>query len=62
VVKPFLIESINNVESTDENVQSTSEDVHSPDHQSNLSAEPPEITSPPANTRPTRTRRLPLRY
>ncbi len=62
VIKPFLIESINDVESFDENVQSITEDVHSSDHQNNLSSEPPEITRPPATTRPIRTRRLSLRY
>jgi hypothetical protein len=69
VIKSFLIESINDVKSTnedvqsiDENVQSTSEDVQLSDHQNNLSTEPPEITRPPATTRSTRARRLSLRY
>jgi hypothetical protein len=57
VMKSFLIESINEVKSIDENVQSTSEieDVQSSDFQNNLSSESFAIRS-------TRTRRLSLRY
>jgi hypothetical protein len=62
VVKSFLIESINDVESIDKNVQSTSDNVQSSDHQNNLSAQPLEIISPPATARSTRARRLSLRY
>ncbi len=62
VVKSFLIESINDVESIDENVQSISENVQSSDHQNNLSAESFEIISSFAITRFTRARRLSLRY
>jgi hypothetical protein len=62
VIKSFLIESINDVESTDENVQSITENVQSSDHQNNLSAESLEITSSSAITRFTRARRLSLRY
>jgi hypothetical protein len=56
VIKSFLIESINDVESIEENVQSTSEieDVQSSDHQNNSSTE--------SFTRFTRGRRLSLRY
>jgi hypothetical protein len=54
VIKSFLIESINNVESIDENVQSISEIVQSSDHQNNSSIE--------SLTRLTRARRLSLRY
>jgi hypothetical protein len=63
VVKSLLIESINDVEST-EDVQSISkiENIQSPDHQNNLPAATFEITRPPAITRPTRARRLSLRY
>ncbi len=62
VVKPFLIESINDVDSIDENVQSISEIIQSSDHQNNLSAESLEITNLFAITRSTRARRLSLRY
>ncbi len=64
VIKSFLIELINNVESIDENVQSISEieDVQSSDHQNNLSAESFEIIRSFAIIRFVRTRRLSLRY
>jgi hypothetical protein len=69
VIKSFLIESINDVESTnedvqsiDENVQSISEDVQSSDHQNNLSAESLEITRSVAIIKSTRAKRLSLRY
>ncbi len=77
VIKSFLIVSINDVESIDENVQSTSENVQSSDHLNNLSAESLEIirselfeiitklfaiTSSLAITRFIRTRHLSLRY
>ncbi len=67
VIKSFLIESINDVEST-EDVQSASENIQSSDHQNNLSAESFEIirllaiTSSFAIIRSTRARRLSLRY
>ncbi len=54
MIKSFLIESINDVESIDENVQSILEDVQSSDHQNNSSIE--------SLIRSTRTRRLSLRY
>jgi hypothetical protein len=57
VIKSFLIESINDVEST-EDVQSISEDIQSSDHQNNLSTESFAF----AITRSTRARRLSLRY
>jgi PHP family Zn ribbon phosphoesterase len=74
VIKSFLIESINDVESIDENIQSISDDVQSSDHQNNSSAEFFEIIRSLAIinsfaiidsfaiTRSTRTRRLSLRY
>jgi hypothetical protein len=70
VIKSFLIESINDVESIDENVQSISENVQSSDHQNNLSAEFFEITrsvffeiiSSFAIIRSIRAKRLSLRY
>jgi hypothetical protein len=70
VIKSFLIESINDVESIDENVQSISENVQSSDHQNNLSAESLEITRSVlfeiidslAIIKSTRARRLSLRY
>jgi hypothetical protein len=55
VIKLFLIESINDIESIDENVQSTSEDVQSSDQSF-------AITSSFAITRFARARRLSLRY
>jgi hypothetical protein len=60
VIKPFLIEPTDDVEPINENVQPTPniEDIQPPDHRNNLPAEP----SAPATTRPTRARRLPLRY
>jgi hypothetical protein len=67
VIKSFLIESINDVESSNKNVQSI-EDVQSSDHRNNLSDESLEITRSFAIsrsfaiTRPTRARRLSLRY
>jgi hypothetical protein len=54
VVKPFLIESTVEVEPTNENVQPTDEDVQPPDENQDPA---PEIPA-----RPTRARRLPLRY
>ncbi len=70
VVKPFLIESIDDVESINENVQSISaiEDIQSSDHQNNLSAAISETIRSPASarssaiTRSSRARRLSLRY
>jgi hypothetical protein len=70
VIKSFLSESINDVESINENVQSTSEieNIQSSDHQNNLSATTFEITKlfaiikSLAITRSTRARRLSLRY
>jgi adenine specific DNA methylase Mod len=75
VIKSFLIESINDVESThendqsiDENVQSISENVQSSDHQNNLSAESFEIINRLAIINSfaiikfTRARRLSLKY
>jgi hypothetical protein len=62
VIKSFLIESINDVESIDENVQSISGNVQSSDHQNNLSTESFEIIRSLAITRSTRVRRLSLRY
>jgi hypothetical protein len=62
VIESFLIESINDVESFDENVQSISENVQSSDHQNNLSTEPFEIIRSLATTRLIRARRLSLRY
>jgi hypothetical protein len=62
VIKSFLIESINDVDSVDENDQSISENVQSSDHQNNLSAESLEIISSLAIIRSTRARRLSLRY
>jgi hypothetical protein len=67
VIKSFLIESINDVEST-EDVQSIFENIQSSDHQDNLSAESFEITrsfaitNSFAITRLIRARRLSLRY
>jgi hypothetical protein len=69
VIKSFLIELINDVEST-EDVQLISEDVQSSDHQDNISDELLEIrlesfennTNSFAITRLVRTRRLSLRY
>jgi thiol-disulfide isomerase/thioredoxin len=55
VIKSFLIESISEVESINEDVQSS-------DDQNNMSAEFPEITRSLAITRPIRARRLSLRY
>ncbi len=55
VIKSFLIESINDVESIDENVQSTSEDVQSSDQSL-------AIISSFAITKLIRARRLSLRY
>jgi hypothetical protein len=68
VIKSFLTESINDVDSVNENVQSISEDIQSFDHQNNLSAAIFEITRSfaitrsPAITRSTRVRRSSLRY
>ncbi len=62
VIKSFLIESINDAKSIDENVQSTRENVQSFDHQNNSSAEFFEITESFAITRFTRARRLSLKY
>ncbi len=69
MIKSFLIESINDVESTNENVQSIDDNVQSIsenaqlfDHQNNLSAESFEIISSFAITRFVRARRLSLRY
>jgi hypothetical protein len=62
VIKLFLIESINDVESIDENVQSTFQNVQSFDHQNNLSAESLEIISLFAIIKSTRARRLSLKY
>jgi hypothetical protein len=68
VIKLFLIESINDVESIDENVQSTSENDQSSNHQNNLSIKTFEIIKSFANvrsfaiTRFNRARRLSLRY
>jgi hypothetical protein len=67
VIKSFLIESINDVGST-EDVQSVSENIQSSDHQDNLSAESFEIIrsfaiiSSLAIIRSIRARRLSLRY
>ncbi len=61
VVKSFLIESINDVESTEDD-QSISENTQSSDHQDNLSAEIFEIIRSFAITRSSRARRLSLRY
>jgi hypothetical protein len=61
VIKSFLIESFNDVEST-EDVQLISENVQSSDHQDNLSVEFFEITRSFAITRLIRTKRLSLRY
>ncbi len=69
VIKSFLIESINDVKST-EDVQSISEDVQSSDHQHNISDESLEIRSESfenninsfAITRFVRAKRLSLRY
>ncbi len=67
VIKSFLIESINDVEST-KDVQSISENIQSFDHQNNLSAESFEITRSfaiirsLAITKITRAKRLSLRY
>jgi hypothetical protein len=60
VIKSFLIESIDDVESINENVQSISdiEDIQSSDHQNNLSTESFAF----AIIRSTRARRLSLRY
>ncbi len=70
MIKSFLIESINDVESNNENVQSISEieNIQSSDYQNNLSATTFEITRSfaitrsLAITRSTRARRLSLRY
>jgi hypothetical protein len=63
VIKLFLIESINDVESIEEHVQSTSEIVQSSDHQNNLSVELFEIIiNSLAITRFIRARRFSLRY
>jgi hypothetical protein len=62
VIKSFLIESINDVESINENVQSIFENVQSSDHQNDLSAENSEIINSFAIIKHIRTRRLSLRY
>jgi hypothetical protein len=64
VIKLFLIESINNVESIIENVQSTLEieNIQSSDHQNNLSTESFEIIKSFAIIKSTRAKRLSQRY
>jgi hypothetical protein len=69
VMKSFLIESINdvesnneNVQSIDENIQSIFENVQSSDHQNNLSAEFFEIINLLAIVKSVRVKRFSLRY